>query len=303
MHEGSKRAILAAFFANLGIAIAKFVGFGITASASMLAEAVHSVADASNQGLLLLGGRRAARAATVQHPFGYGRERYFWAFVVAMVIFSLGALFALYEGEEKLRHPHEIDSPLVAITILSVAIVFEAFSLRTAVQESRLAKGSASWSTFIRHSKSPELPVVLLEDIGALFGLVFALAGVVLADITGNPRFDAAGTLAIGVLLAVIAITLMMEMKSLLIGESATPAMEKQTSDAVNGRPEVKRLIHMRTQHLGPDELLVALKVELDGGLDVPGMGQAIDALETDVRATVPAARIIYVEPDLARSP
>ncbi|HLF99232.1 MAG TPA: cation diffusion facilitator family transporter [Acidimicrobiia bacterium] len=300
--DGSRKAIIAAFVANLGIAIAKFVGFAVTGSASMLAEAVHSVADTSNQGLLLLGGRRAGRAATADHPFGYGRERYFWAFVVALVIFSLGALFALFEAEEKLRHPHPLESPNVAIVILSMAIVFELLSLRTAVRESRPHKGSASWITFIRRSKSPELPVVLLEDIGALFGLVFALAGVILADVTGNDRFDAVGSLAIGILLAVIAVTLMIEMKSLLIGEAATPEREGTIRSVVEKRPEVQRIIHMKTQHLGPEELLVALKVQLNPGLTVEEIADAINALETDVRSAVPVARVIYVEPDLHRA-
>lgn len=302
MQNGSRRAIVAAFFANLGIAVAKFVGFGITGSASMLAEAVHSVADTSNQGLLILGGRRARRPATPEHPFGYGRERYFWAFVVALVIFSLGALFALFEAEEKLRHPHEVESTTAAVGILVVAVAFESLSLRTAVRESRHTKGPASWWTFIRRSKSPELPVVLLEDLGALLGLVFALAGIGLAEATGNARFDAVGSLAIGLLLAAIAVTLMIEMKSLLIGESAHPEIEQAICDAVEAQPRVERVIHMKTQHLGPEELLVALKVELDARLDVAAVAAAIDDLEAAVRAAVPEARTIYVEPDLSRA-
>ena len=302
MQDGSRKAIIAAFFANLGIALAKFAGFALTASASMLAEAVHSVADTSNQGLLILGGRRSRRAATPMHPFGFGRERYFWSFIVALVIFSLGALFALFEAEEKLRHPHEIESPLVAVAILGVAIVFESFSLRTAVHESRAVKGDASWWSFIRHSRGPELPVVLLEDLGALVGLAFALVGVVLADVTGNARFDAVGSLAIGLLLAAIAIVLMIEMKSLLMGETATEDTERTIRHAVERRPPVRRLIHMRTQHLGPEELLVCLKVELDGTLDASTVVTAINDIEAEVRRAVPAARIMYVEPDLHRS-
>ncbi|MBI2169335.1 MAG: cation diffusion facilitator family transporter [Actinobacteria bacterium] len=301
MQDGSHRAIIAAFVANLAIAIAKFVGFGLTGSASMLAEAVHSVADTSNQGLLILGGRRARRPATPHHPFGHGRERYFWAFVVALVIFSLGSLFALYEAEEKLRHPHEIESAAVAMTILGVAVGFEALSLRTAVRESRSFKGSSTWWTFIRRSKSPELPVVLLEDLGALVGLVFAFAGVAVAEATGNPRFDAVGSLAIGLLLAAIAVTLIVEMKSLLIGESADPGEEARLYRAIESHRSVRRVLHMRTQHLGPEELLVAVKVELDHGLDVPGVAAAIDGIETAMREAVPAARMIYVEPDLHR--
>ena len=301
--EGGRKAIIAAFFANLGIAIAKFIGFFLTGAASMLAEAVHSVADTSNQGLLLLGGRRARRRPTAEHPFGYGRERYFWAFVVALVIFTLGSMFALFEGEEKLRHPHELESVGVAVAILSVAIVFESFSLRTAVRESNHIKGDQSWWSFIRRAKVPELPVVLLEDVGALIGLVFALAGVGLAEITGNARWDAAGSIAIGVLLAVIAITLIIEMKSLLIGESASPDVIATIASTIESTPRVRRLIHMRTQHLGPDELLVAAKLELEADLTVPELAVAIDAVEAAVRAAVPEARVIYLEPDMARTP
>jgi cation diffusion facilitator family transporter len=300
MQEGSRRAIIAAFFANLGIAIAKFVGFAITGAASMLAEAVHSVADSTNQGLLLLGGRRARKAATAEHPFGYGRERYFWSFVVALVIFTLGSLFALYEGIEKLRHPHEIESATVAIVILLVGIVLETFSLRTAIVESRHAKGDASWWHFIRHAKIPELPVVLLEDIGAMVGLVLALIGVGVAEVTGNPRWDAVGSIGIGLLLGVIAITLVIEMKSLLIGESASPEMAGRIRKAMEGDDVVRRVIHMRTQHLGPDELLVGAKLELDRHLEFADVASAVDRIEQSVRAAVPEARIIYLEPDLA---
>ena len=248
------------------------------------------------------GARGAGGAPTTRHPFGFGRERYFWSFVVALVIFSVGALFALFEAEEKLRHPHELESPLVAVGILTLAIAFESFSLRTAVRESRGPKGGASWWSFIRHSRSPELPVVLLEDLGALVGLAFALAGVVLADVTGNARFDAVGSLAIGLLLAVIAVILMIEMKSLLMGESATDETEQLIREAVEAQPRVRRLIHMRTQHLGPEELLVAIKIELDGDLDTRAIAASIDEVEARVREAVPLARVMYVEPDLSRS-
>ncbi|MGD9571055.1 MAG: cation diffusion facilitator family transporter [Thermoleophilia bacterium] len=265
MHEGSTKAIFAAFFANLGIAIAKFVGFLITGASSMLAESIHSVADTSNQGLLLLGGRTAKRAPTPEHPFGYGRDRYFWSFIVALVLFSVGGLFAIYEGVEKLRHPHDITSPGVALGILGVAVVLESFSLRTAIREARPFKGRNSWVAYIRRSKSPELPVVLLEDLGALFGLLFALAGITLALVTDEPRFDGAATLAIGVLLVTIAVILVIEMKSLLIGESAAAEQQQEIRARIEGTPGVARLIHMRTLHLGPDELLVAAKIELTG--------------------------------------
>ncbi|MGQ0742861.1 MAG: cation diffusion facilitator family transporter [Acidimicrobiales bacterium] len=301
--DGSRKAIIAAFLANSGIAVAKGVGFAITGATSMLAEAVHSVADAANQGLLLLGGSRARREATPAHPFGYGRERYFWSFVVALVIFSLGSLFALFEGVEKLRHPHAIVSVNIAVGILAVAIVFEILSLRTAVVESRKVKGSQGWWAFVRHAKVPELPVVLLEDIGALAGLVLALGGLSLAQVTGNPAFDAYGTISIGLLLGVIAVVLIVEMKSLLIGEGASPGDQAAIRAALEADPAVTRVIHMRTQHLGPEELMVGAKVELaltlSSAAEVAG---AIDRMETALRATVPAARVVYIEPDVSRA-
>ncbi len=296
---GKTKAILAALFANAGIAIAKFVGFLITRSASLLAESVHSVADSANQGLLLFGGRQAKRQATPEHPFGYGRERYFWSFVVALVLFSLGSLFAVYEGINKIRDPHELDSLGVAIGILVFGIVLEGFSFRTAIVESNRVRGDASWMQFVRRSRSPELPVVLLEDLGAMIGLVMALVAVVLADVTGEPVWDGIGTLSIGVLLGVIAIVLAIEMKSLLIGEGAVPADRQRLVDTIEGHPQVSQIIHLRTQHLGPEELLVAAKVSFADGLDVEGLAAAINQLEQRMRESVPVAKVIYIEPDI----
>jgi cation diffusion facilitator family transporter len=304
MHEGSRRAVLAAFLANLGIAIAKFVGFLITSSASLLAEAGHSLADTGNQLLLLLGGKRAAKAADTAHPFGYGRERYFWAFVVALVLFSMGGLFALYEGIEKLRHPHEVDNLGVAIGILLFSMVLEGFSLRTAYREASHARTtSGRWLHWIRGSKQPELPVVLLEDTGALIGLLFALTGVILAKVTGEPRFDAIGSLAIGALLVVIAIVLAVEMKGLLIGESASKADLAKIVQSLEGADSVRRIIHLRTEHLGPDQLLVAAKLEFDPSLTVEELARAIDAAERDLREVVPTAHFVFIEPDVYRVP
>jgi cation diffusion facilitator family transporter len=300
MQEGSKRAILAAFVANLGIAIAKAIGFGITGSAGLLAEAGHSLADTGNQALLLLGGRRAARVADREHPFGYGRERYFWAFVVALVLFSMGGLFALYEGIDKLRHPHETENLIVAIGILVLAIALETFSLLTAVRAARHVKPEGtSWWQFIRRAKSPELPVVLLEDLGAEIGLVFALIGVGLANATHDPRWDAVGSIAIGVLLVAIAVVLAIEMKGLLIGEAASTDTEDAISTAIAGNPHVVSLIHLRTQHIGPDELLVGAKVDFGSSLDLPRLSQAINEVETAIRQTVSFRCVIYLEPDL----
>jgi len=303
VHEGSRKAIVAAFLANLGIAISKFIGFALTGSAGLLAEAIHSVADTGNQALLMLGGKRARRGATPEHPFGYGRERYFWSFVVALVLFSMGGLFAIYEGIEKLRHPHEPENLVVAVVILLAAIVMESFSFRTAIKESRPLKKRKSWWAFIRRSKNPELPVVLLEDLGALIGLCFALTGVVLAKATDNARFDAMGSLAIGLLLVVIAMVLAVEMKGLLIGEAASPEMQEHMARAITTAPNVVRLIHMRTEHLGPDELLVGAKLELIDGLSAVEMADAINVVEARMRDAVPEARVIYIEPDVQRSP
>jgi cation diffusion facilitator family transporter len=297
--DGSRKAIFAAFFANLGIAITKFVGFLLTGSASLLAETVHSIADTGNQLLLFLGGQRAKRAATPMHPFGYGRERYFWAFAVALVLFSMGGMFALYEGIQKIRDPHEIESVSIAVGILIIAIGLESWSLRTAVRESRHSKGAGtSWWGFIRTTRQPELPVVLLEDVGALSGLFVALFGVTMAEITGNARWDAAGSVAIGVLLIVIAIVLAAEMKSLLIGESATVGEHDGIVGAIESTAGVARLIHMRTEHLGPDEILVGAKIEFAPELSADGLITALNDTEDRIRAAVPAATVIYLEPD-----
>jgi cation diffusion facilitator family transporter len=297
------KAVVAALLANAGIAVAKFVGFLITGSGSMLAESVHSVADSGNQALLLLGGQKAKRAPSADHPFGYGRERYFWAFVVAIILFSLGGMFATYEGIEKIRHPHELESVQVAIAILLVAIVLEALSFRTAIIESKKVKDpQMSWWSFIRRSKNPELPVVLLEDLGAQVGLVLALVAVVIADVTGEPVWDGVGTLAIGLLLIVIAVILAVEMKGLLIGESASTADQQKIVAAIEIEPSVQRLIHMRTQHIGPEELLVGAKVELVPDLSVAEAAEAVDRIEASVRRAVPIARVMYLEPDVFRT-
>lgn len=301
--EGSTRAIVAAMAANAGIAVAKFVGFAVTGSSSMIAEAVHSVADTSNQALLLLGQRRAARVADQLHPFGHGRSRYFYSFVVALVIFTLGSLFALYEGAEKVAHAHEhaLESPVAAVVILLVAICLEGYSFATARKESSPLKGNASWWRFIRNSRNPELPVVLLEDTGALVGLVFALAGVALTMLTGNPIWDGIGTLCIGVLLGAIATLLIAEMKSLLIGEGAT-ADEEAALYAALETDGVQRVIHMKTQYLGPEELLVAAKIAMPPHAELADVAQAIDNAEARIRQAIPHARVIYLEPDIDRS-
>ena len=294
---------MAALAANAGIAVAKFVGFLITQSSSMLAESVHSVADTSNQALLLFGQRQARKQATSLHQFGYGRSRFFYSFVVALVLFSLGAMFAIYEGIHKIRNPEPLRSAAVAVVILLIAMALEGYSFRTAMVESRPLKGSGSWWHFIRRSRNPELPVVLLEDSGALIGLSFALIGVGLTILTGDPVWDGVGTLLIGGLLAVIAVILMVEMKSLLIGEGATGAELAAIQAALERTEHVDRVIHLRTQYLGPEEMLVGAKIALGASDDLTTVAAAIDRAEAAVREAVPAARIIYLEPDLDRTP
>ena len=301
--EGSPKAIVAALGANLGIAVSKFVAFAFTGSSSMLAEGVHSVVDSGNQVLLLIGGKRSRRDADTEHPFGHGADRFFYAFVVALVLFSLGSLFALYEGVDKVRHPHKLDSPVVAFVVLGVAILLEGYSFRTAVHESNPLRGSSSWVSFIRHTKNPELPVVLLEDSGALVGLVLAMSGVILSEVTGNPRWDGVGTLGIGTLLGVIAVILAFKMKSLLIGEGASPVQVSQISAALLDDPMLRRVIHIKTLYLGPDEMLVAAKLAVDPAATLADVARRIDAAEARVRTVLPVAKVIYLEPDVDRDP
>ena len=298
--SGGARAIVAALSANLGIAIAKFIGFALTGSSSMLAESVHSVADTANQVLLLLGRKTSRRSADRDHPFGYGRDRYFYSFAVALLLFTVGAVFAVYEGIHKIEEPEPLTAPLVAVVILVVAAALEGYSFRTAIVESRDLKGTSSWWRFLRQAKVPELPVVLLEDSGALCGLVFALIGVILSLVTGNTIWDGIATVAIGLLLGAIAVFLMIEMKSLLIGEGATQEVLDTIVRELE-QHEVDRVIHIRTEYLGPDELLIAAKIALAASHTIAEVAKAIDAAEARVRAKVPSARLIYLEPDLDR--
>ena len=301
--SGGTKAVLAALAANLGIAVVKFLAFLLTQSSSMLAESIHSVADSGNQVLLLVGGRRARRDPDPEHPFGYGRERYIYGFIVAIVLFAVGGLFALYEGYHKVVHPEAIHSwQWVPVVVLVISIVLEGNSFRTALHESRAGRRKAGFLGYIRRAKDPELPVVLLEDSAALLGLVFALFGVGLTLLTGNGVFDGIGTLAIGVLLVCVAATLAVETKSLLLGESATVANVRAIEAAVLDGPEVERIIHMRTMHLGPDELLVAVKVAVHHDDTAQQVASGIDAIERRIRAAVPIAHVIYIEPDLYRT-
>jgi cation diffusion facilitator family transporter len=300
--SGGTRAIVAALAANLGIAVTKFIAWLLTQSSSMLAESIHSVADSGNQALLLLGGKRAQRKATPEHPFGYGRDRYIYAFIVAIVLFSVGGLFALYEAWHKLSEPHPIESwHWVPVVVLVVAIGLETYSFRTAIVESNHVRGKSSWVQFVRRAKAPELPVVLLEDAGALLGLIFALFGVTMTLITHNGVWDGVGTAMIGVLLVAIAIVLAFETKSLLLGEGAAPEDVEKIERAMLAEPGVERIIHMKTLYLGPDELLVAAKIAVPRTERAEDIAAHIDEAETRIREALPIARVIYIEPDIYR--
>ena len=300
--SGSMRAIIAALLANIGIAITKFIAAAISGSASMFAEAIHSVADSGNQFLLIIGGRRAKRAATATHPFGYGRSRYIYAFMVSIVLFSIGGLFSIFEGLEKLQHPHELENAWLPLLVLGVAIVLESFSLRTALHEAKKVRGKTSLVNYIRHAKSPELPVVILEDIAALLGLIFAFVGVSLTVITGNPIFDAYGTLAIGALLIAVAVVLGAETSSLLVGEGASAEDTVLIRDALEVVVGKGGVIHMKTLYLGPDELMLGAKIAVGKNVSGDEVAETINAAEESVRNVVPATRVIYLEPDIKRA-
>ena len=295
------RAVVAALSANLGIAVTKFIAFLFTGSASMLAESVHSVADTGNEVLLLVGRGRSLRPPSDEHPFGFGRERYFYGFVVSVMLFTVGAAFSVYDGIHKIVNPEAIRAPQVALIVLVLSAVLEGFSLRTGIREANKVRGDRNWGTFIRRTKAPELPVVLLEDLAALIGLGFAFAGVTLSWLTGNGRWDGAGSLAIGLLLATAAAILAVEMKSLLIGESASPEVQRLVVAALEDGPEVSRVIHMRTVHISPDSILVAAKIGVRATDSAAQIAAGIDAAERRVRAAVPIAETIYLEPDIYR--
>lgn len=301
--SGGNKAIIAALSANAVIAVTKFIAWAFSGSSSMLAEGVHSVADTGNQALLLLGKKASKRKADKDHPFGYGRERFVYAFVVSIILFSIGGVFSLYEGYEKLAHPHPLENAWLPVLVLSIAIIAESFSLRTAIKESNLVRGDQSWVKFVRHARQPELPVVLLEDIAALLGLVFAMIGVLLTIVTGDGMWDGIGTLAIGVLLVVVAVILGIETKSLLVGEGATDADTTAIRDAINAHKDVEALIHMKSLYLGPDELMIGAKVAFGRDIRMTDVARGINAVEHSIREAVPAARVIYIEPDVYLPP
>ena len=300
--EGGMRAVIAALLANLGIAVSKFIAFFFTGSSSMLSEAIHSVADSGNQILLIVGNKRSKKPADEKHPFGYGRRRFVYGFIVAIVLFLVGGIFSLYEGIHKWQHPEPLTDWWIAVLVLGIAIVLESFSFRTAIREANRSRGRRSLFGFVKASRQPELPVILLEDAGALVGLVFALMGVGLAVITGDGRYDALGAMAVGSLLVVIAVFLAMEMTAMLVGESALPEEVEAIREALESSPGVTRVIHLRTLHVGPDELLVAAKIAIANNDTGTKIAADIDSAERALRAAVPTARYVFLEPDLDRS-
>jgi len=283
------KAVIAALAANLAIAIAKFAAFLVTGSASMLAEAVHSVADTANETLLLIGHGRSRRGRTTEHPFGFGRERFFYAFVVAVMLFTVGAAFSVYDGISKIISGGQLDSPVVAYAVLGVSAVLEGSSLRTGIR-----------GQFIRSTKRSDLVVVLLEDSAAILGLLFAFLGVLLAQLTGHEYWDGAGSVGVGVLLAGAAFVVGRETKSLLIGESASDKVSAQIVTAIEDGGQF-RLIHLRTSHIGPESLLVTGKIGVPGDMMAADLAAGINAAEQRIRAAVPIADTIYLEPDIYR--
>ncbi len=305
--DGGTKAVLAALAANTFIALTKFGAWALTGASSMLAEAIHSVADSGNQVLLLVGGRRATRDATAEHPFGYGRERYVFGFIVAVVLFSVGGLFALYEAFHKYEEVHSgapnelLESRWwwVPVAILLAATVAESLSFRTAIREANKTRGAQRWSRYIRSAKAPELPVILLEDFAALIGLVLALFGVGLTLITHNGIFDVIGTAMIGLLLVAVAVTLAIETKSLLLGEAASVEAVDRISAALASSPGVQRIIHMKTLHLGPEEVLVAAKIAVEPQASAADVAATIDRAEVSIREAEPMVTALYLEPDI----
>lgn len=305
--DGSRRAVVAAMAANAGIAAVKGVAFAVSGSAAMLSEAIHSAADTVNQALLLVGAAQARRGPTAARPFGYGRVRYIIAFIVAVILFLGGGLFSIYEGIHKWQHPHfDAAKAWLPLTVLAAGLVLEGFSLRTALAAAKSARGAQSLRRFIRVTRQPELPVVLLEDLGALMGLLIAFAAVVMTLITGDARWDGIGAVCVGALLVAVALVLFIELFSMLIGETAVPEVETAIRACVGRHPQFLSIIHMRTAHMGPDELLVGIKVAVDAHVPARQISAAVDQVEAEIRAEVPSARWIYVETDIfdpARQP
>jgi cation diffusion facilitator family transporter len=297
MSTGSTRAVLFALGANLGIAVAKGVAAALTGSGSLTAEAIHSLSDCANQGLLLLGLRRSAREPTDEHPLGWGKESYFWALLVAVLLFGVGGLFSVYEGFHKLAHPEPMERPWIALVILAFSVVLEGISFRACLRElTHLAEGRPLLE-YLGESRDAELIVVFGEDLAALVGLVLAGVSVVLAVVTGQPNWDALGSLAIGLLLLVVAAWLLWRVRALVVGQSAHPRVRAALRARLEARPEVERVFNLLTLQMGAG-ILVAVKAKLRGPGDGAALVAAINAVERDLREGFPAIRWLFFEPD-----
>ncbi|MBI4698222.1 MAG: cation transporter [Nitrospirae bacterium] len=296
--NGSLKAIMYALGANMGIAVAKGFAAWYTRSGAMLAETIHSFADCANQLLLLFGIRRSKRPASQDHPLGYGKALYFWSFIVALMLFSMGGIFSIYEGVHKLMHPEMPKSPWVAVCVLAVSVLLEMVSLRGALSEVRRIQGKRSFLKWFKQSRQSELIVVVGEDIAALLGLLLALLAVLLTIFLGNPFYDALGTIAIGMVLVLVAFIVGIEVKSLLIGESADPETVSALRDFLSGRPEVAQVYSLITLQLGT-EMMVAAKVRMKRMDEAVPMIEDINRVEAALKAGFPDVRWIFFEPDV----
>lgn len=302
-HE-SKRAIFTALAANVGIAISKFIAFLLTGATSLLAESVHSLVDSSNQILLLVGSHQSKRKATRAHPFGYGRAHFLYAFIVSIVLFSMGGMFAIYEGIHKIQEPTVINQVIIAYAVIVLSMIFEGAALRTALREARSFKPkSQSWWTFLQETKSINHIVLALEDSAALIGLTIAGLGVTLSYVTGNPVWDGVSTLLIGALLICVAVVLFREAQSLLIGEAADAATERKIRKTTLEIKDIDRVVDLKTLYTGPQELFIAMKVTVGRNDEAHAISRAIDEVEARLRQEFPIARLIYIEPDIYKSP
>ena len=297
-HGGTARAILYAFLANGGIAIAKTWAAWVTGSGSMLAEAIHSYADTGNQVLLYLGLRQSAKPPDPDHPLGYGKLSYFWSFIVALMLFSLGGLFSIYEGFHKYTHPEPLSNIWIAIGVLAVAIVLESFSLMGCLREINIIRGKRKFRDWLKHTRNSELVVVLGEDIAALLGLVLALAFVSLAAVTGNPVFDAIGSMCIGVVLIVISVFLTIRVRSLLVGRSADPEIQEAIRRIISDDPHIEKVFNAITVQFGPDTLLAA-KIKVRSGTDIDQAIANINLLERKLKEEIPDLKWSFIEPDV----
>ncbi len=296
-HNSIARAILYAFLANFGIAIAKTWAAAITGSGSMLAEAIHSYADTINQVLLFLGLKQSQRPADEEHPLGYGKLSYFWSFVVAILLFSMGGLFSIYEGVHKLNNPEPLSQIWIAIVVLLFAIVLEGGSLFGALREIRKLRGKKSLRMWLKHTRNSELVVVLGEDVGAQLGLMFALGFLLLAEITGDPVYDAVGSICIGVILIVISAFVAWRIRSLLVGRSAEPDIQDAIAEIIAEQDGIEFVFNTITMQFGPDTMLAA-KIKMRSDMTIGEAVDSINALERELKARVPKLKWCFIEPD-----